>query len=44
MWFRCGICHEECDLKDFAFSYTIVSEDGSYEEGVCGTCADEDAP
>ena len=40
-WFRCAMCHKERNLKDFAFSFTVDDEDGSYEEGVCGTCADE---
>ncbi len=43
MGFRCAMCHEVCDLKDFAFSFTIDDEDGSYEEGVCGWCAHEGA-
>jgi len=37
------MCHELCDLKDFAFSFTIDDEEGSYEEGVCGWCAHEGA-
>ena len=38
--FRCAMCHEVCDLKDFAFSFTIHDEEGSYDEGVCGWCAE----
>ena len=30
MRFRCAMCHELCDLKDFAFSFTIDDEAVSY--------------
>ncbi len=44
-FFRCAMCHEECDLKDYAFSFTVSDEDGvDYQEGVCGWCAHEGAP